>query len=154
MTFELFCMHYGCFILLAILIIGLYIALKNFIRNNYDKVGSESIDKFKQLHEQFDEISKEIRMESKGNDAVLQSQITPIAKQVDSLRAGLAAIQGREFENYCRMLLEDSHIITIDELEIADSDYDICVSLGNNRLEDELFQRVQEKAKILINENE
>lgn len=61
------------------------------------------------------------------------------------LKGGILSIQGRGFKHDCRKLLEDGHIITLNEFEALGAEHNIYKSLGGNSHGDALFDLVKVK---------
>jgi hypothetical protein len=61
------------------------------------------------------------------------------------LKGGILSIQGRGFKDDCRKLLEDGHVITLNEFEALDAEHNIYKSLGGNSHGDALFDLVKVK---------
>lgn len=106
----------------------------------------------KEIDEKYDDVTATVqealargREESKFDDAQLQNQITVVSGELNALKAGLLSIQGKEFRDNCRKLLEPEHIITIDEWEELDADHEAYNGLGGNHKGDNLFDLVKKK---------
>lgn len=82
---------------------------------------------------------KEVGLESKKGDAVLQDQIT-------ILKGGILSIQRKNFKQECKELLREGHEITLEEFQAIDEDHEIYHSLGGNHDGDTLFEMVKRKA--------
>ncbi len=85
----------------------------------------------------------EVSRESRKGDARLQQQI-------DVMTSGILSIQGKNFRQECRDLLNEEHEITLDEFEAIQQEYDTYKALGGNSNGDTLFDMVKKKATYNI----
>lgn len=67
--------------------------------------------------------------------------------EIDAIKGGMLSVQGRAFKAECRRLLEDSHIITLNEYESLLQEHITYNNLGGNHEGDGLFSMVQAKYK-------
>lgn len=114
-------------------------ALKRSQEEYHDKIKKDIIDKNQEMIHNMIEKSVE-------DDARLQNEINAVTQDLALLKSGVLQIQGKDFKNQCRHLLEDSHTITLDEWEEIDSAHQVYNSLGGNHKGDELFELVKKKA--------
>lgn len=130
---------------------GLLVAIGGFFIRRYIKLSTnernQRLDKLKEdiekeNNKRFDEIEKQSKKEDEK-----------IMKQVDALRAGVLSIQGREFKKECERLLEDGHVITIDEWEEIDADHEAYNGLKGNHRGDHLYELVKKKAENNLTKN-
>lgn len=68
-------------------------------------------------------------------------------EEIDVIKDGMLSIEGRAFKNDCRRLLEETHIITLDEYEALVAEHMVYNSLGGNHEGDALFSMVEIKYK-------
>ena len=88
---------------------------------------------------------KEVRVESQAADSRIEKTIMRLTEGQENMTAGLLSIQGRQFKDMCISLLEPGHIITFDEYELFEIEYDTYKRLGGNHHGDALHDRVVEK---------
>lgn len=107
-------------------------------------------------------ISK-VENESREEDIQIHAELDDIHDDVDSLKvaidinkSGVLSMQGKQFRDYCNYLLDDGHIISVDEYEQFEADYEVYKGLGGNHKGDALHDRVIDKVKVqmqAINKN-
>lgn len=64
---------------------------------------------------------------------------------MEVVTSGILSIQGIHFRSSCRLLLDPSHVITIDEFEQITHDHETYNKLGGNHIGDALFKQVEIK---------
>lgn len=105
----------------------------------------------KREQEQFyNQIKNEIEkscQSSAAGDEQLQKQIDESHIRMEALRMGILSIQGKNFCADCQRLLEDGHVITLDEFQSIDQDHEAYNALGGNHNGDHLFELVKRKAE-------
>lgn len=106
--------------------------------------------KHNELSQQVAKQLEEERVRSRADDSVLQDQINKVSLEVSALKAGMLSVQGKEFKNECRRLLNGNHIITLDEWEELCSDHEAYNGLGGNHRGDELFELVRKKMEAYL----
>ena len=123
-------------------------------KNMIDSLVKEHDEINRRADERCNEITSKVkeamvagREESKQDDAVLQGQITQIANELDALLAGMLSMQGKEFREECKKLLDEDHEITLDEWEEIDADHEAYNGLGGNHRGDYFFELVKKKAE-------
>ena len=70
----------------------------------------------------------------------------------ENLTVGILSIQGKQYRDQCRTLLDPLHEITIDEYEQEEEDYTAYKGLGGNHKGDTLHAAVVAKYKAQIQE--
>lgn len=83
----------------------------------------------------------------KREDEKINQKIEHINESVDILKGGVLSLQGRGFQQACRDLLDDRHVITLAEYEDIVDEHKVYNSLGGNHRGDALFAAVEEKYK-------
>lgn len=68
-----------------------------------------------------------------------------IHAEINSIKAGVLSIEGRAFKNECRKLLQEDHIITLDEYQNIVYEHGVYNDLGGNHEGDLLFSAVKAK---------
>lgn len=68
-----------------------------------------------------------------------------IHKEIDIIKDGMLSVEGRAFRNECRRLLEEGHVITLNEYEAILAEHVTYNNLGGNHEGDGLFSMVQVK---------
>lgn len=94
-----------------------------------------------QLLDDFYAREKALKVE---DDKIYQS-VDNLRGDMNILKGGILSLQGRGFKHDCRALLEDGHIITLNEFEALDTEHNIYKSLGGNSHGDALFDLVKVK---------
>lgn len=127
--------NYWLTFLLSIISTGLVLVCKKI----WSLYQNEKKQKFSQEHNdivlELKTAIKESMMQSEKDDVFLQDQI-------DSLKRGILSIQGHNFKEYCRELLEEEKEITLKELEVCQEEHDVYNYLGGNHTGDLLFDLV------------
>ena len=81
----------------------------------------------------------------KEEDNKIYQSVDNLRGDMNVLKGGILSIQGRGFKHDCRQLLEDGHVITLNEFEALDAEHNIYKSLGGNSHGDALFDLVKIK---------
>ena len=82
---------------------------------------------------------------SENADKKIYTDIESISNKLADVTRGILSIQGRQFLHTCHKLLEQDHIITVDEYEAFNSDYDAYKALGGNHRGDIMYKSVVAK---------
>lgn len=82
---------------------------------------------------------------SKCADAKVAAQMDGIQKDLNILTEGMLSIQGKQFKDECRSLLQEDHVITLQEYEDITSEHKIYNGLHGNHEGDSLFSLVKIK---------
>ena len=122
----------------------------NSLSNKYNELEHEVEDQYTEITTEVSEAMVAGRDESKADDEVLQNQISNLSNEMRSLKKGLLSIQGKEFRDNCRKLLDDGHEITLDEWEEIDADHEAYNGLGGNHKGDQLYGLVKKKAEKIL----
>lgn len=134
---------------LTILCTRLYYLWKKERRAQRREVEGRIISAVQTLIEDNDkEIMKIIREEEKASakaDEQLEVQMTQIQKDLSVLTEGMLSIQGRQFKEDCRQLLEEDHVISLEEYENISHEHDVYNQLRGNHEGDNLFGLVKVK---------
>ena len=83
----------------------------------------------------------------------LHVELDDIHDDVGHLNSGILSIQGRQFREYCGRLLEPGHIITVEEYEEFEVEYETYKELGGNHRGDAMHDRVVDKVKAQMKAN-
>lgn len=78
-------------------------------------------------------------------DKEIMQRMRDIESKMEVVTSGILSIQGNHFRNNCRLLLDPSHFITIDEFEQITHDHETYNKLGGNHIGDALFKQVEIK---------
>ena len=125
---------------LTILSGGLVFLCKKFW-SMYKAERSNNIDEtHKQMLEEMEETV------TKAVDVIHQENVEQ-QKEIIAIKRGLLDVQGEAFKNFCHILLQPDHVITIEEYEEATVKHDAYNGLGGNHDGDNLYSMVVEKAK-------
>lgn len=84
------------------------------------------------------EVVKESDEKSMEEDRVIHHEI-------DIIKDGMLSVEGRAFRNECKRLLEDDHIITLNEYLAVVNEHGVYNNLGGNHEGDLLFSAVKAK---------
>lgn len=126
-------------VLLGLIVTILSFACKKFY-NLYQSEKQLLIEKEqKKLEKNLHETANKVNKESQQGDIELQ-------KQIDIIITGILNIQGKNFKQTCRELLQENKEITLAEFEAIQEDHNVYKSLGGNHDGDTLFDMVLKKA--------
>lgn len=103
-------------------------------------VGLMRADFKRQADDAFEQIKTEIL--THHNEDMCQ-----LAQSTEAIKDGVLSIQGKEFKQECRDLLQPDHEITIEEYEQFEKDHDAYNSLGGNHEGDHLYELVKKKVE-------
>jgi len=81
----------------------------------------------------------------KESDERQEREDTKIHNEIDIIKEGMLSVQGRTFKAECRKLLQDDHIITLNEYETIMAEHLTYNKLGGNHEGDGLFSLVEAK---------
>lgn len=87
-------------------------------------------------------------VEEDRNDRIKADE--KIEHSINVMQNGVLSMQGRNFKNDCKKLLETGHNITLQEYETLLQDHTIYNKLGGNHEGDALFSMVEAKYKNTI----
>ena len=90
-------------------------------------------------------IIQEEEDKTKIADAAIQEQIVAIQNNLTTLTGGMLSIQGRQFKEECRVLLQEDHNITLAEFEHITNEHQIYNELHGNHEGDNLYNLVEIK---------
>lgn len=90
-------------------------------------------------------IIQEEEDKTKIADAAIQEQIVAIQNNLTTLTGGMLSIQGRQFKEECRGLLQEDHNITLAEFEHITNEHRIYNELHGNHEGDNLYNLVEIK---------
>lgn len=122
---------------------------KRFMALHKAKIEADRVKRYGELENKIvQKIEKEINkesLESRQADERMEKEISQLADNVNGLTIGVLSIQGREFRHQCRALLKEDHVISIDEYEQFEEDYEAYKALKGNHKGDALHDSVVEK---------
>lgn len=135
-------------------VFGLIATGLGFVAKHYYKLHKTS--KEQEIKESHEALKKELlvtfteRLEEETNrsneeDKKIETKIETLSQTMDNLTTGILSIQGKQFRDFCLMLLEPNHIITTQEYEQFEEDYDAYKALRGNHRGDALHDRVVDK---------
>lgn len=96
------------------------------------------------------EVDSKINLQNekmKQADGKILEEIHHIQKKVETISAGVLSVQGQNFRQSCKRLLEPNHVITVEEFEQITQDHKVYNSLNGNHTGDILYHQVEEKFK-------
>ena len=117
------------------------------IEAKMDAQKTEMKEQMENCHNNLVEVVKEYDEKSMRADEHMQ-------REIDVMKDGLLSIDGRAFKADCRRLLEDQHIITLDEYEALVIEHKVYNNLGGNHEGDALFSMVEAKYKNSLHNEE
>ena len=82
---------------------------------------------------------------TEAEDEAIRTQIAGIRNNLTTLTEGILSIQGRQFKEECRALLENDHEITLKEFEHITNEHRIYNALHGNHDGDDLYNLVEIK---------
>ena len=122
---------------------------KHVIKLEKESISSAKAKQSKELREEIlheiEEKIEEVKNYSNDSDEKIWHEVEGIKEGVDNLTAGMLSLQGREFKDFCRQLLQPEHEITVYEYEDFESEYNTYKLLKGNHKGDTLHDRVVEK---------
>lgn len=96
-----------------------------------------------------DECHKELELlksEITQNIADLRTENQMQNEKTQIICDGVLNIYANQFKSYCRLLLQENYIITLDEFENCQNEYEMYKKMGGNGKGDVLYKLVLEKA--------
>lgn len=97
------------------------------------------------MKEQMNECYNNLLDVVKASEAKSLAEDEHIHEEIDSIKNGVLAIEGRAFKEDCRKLLEPGHIITLAEYEALQAEHEVYNGLGGNHEGDGLFSMAEAK---------
>ena len=88
-----------------------------------------------------------VEIQSKDEDIKLHEELDHVHSDLNTINSGILSIQGKQFKDFCRELLEKGHYITVDEYEEFEAEYEVYKGLGGNHRGDALHDRVVDKVQ-------
>ena len=111
----------------------------------HEKIIKELKSKISDEHKTTASLLQTERDLSKQENDSLKQEIYNINGKIDVVSGGVLSIQGKQFKDDCRKLLNPDHEITLDEFEEIESDHETYNKMGGNHTGDKLFQMVEQK---------
>ena len=93
------------------------------------------------VNERIDEVAQQ----SSEEDIHIHEELNGLHTEIDLVETGILSIQGKQFIDQCKVLLENNHVITVDEYEFFETEYAVYKQLGGNHTGDTLHARVVDK---------
>lgn len=115
------------------------------IITNFDEKISEVKDTSNQKESKIHQEIEKIREDMSIKDNQLSADLNNMQSEINSIENGILSIQGKQFRDFCKNLLQKGHIITVDEYEDFETEYEVYKGLGGNHKGDALHDRVVEK---------
>ena len=88
---------------------------------------------------------EDILNEAQKDNKKLDVRINAVEEQLNHFLGALLSLQGSLFREFCEELLEPGRVITVDEFEQFENDYQVYKSLGGNHRGDTLHDSVVRK---------
>lgn len=82
---------------------------------------------------------------STSEDKVLHSQLDNLDAKVDNMSKAILSMQGKQFRETCKELLQDNYVISTEEYLECIKDHDAYNGIGGNHQGDLLFKAVCKK---------
>lgn len=140
--------------LLGLIVAGGGFFIRRYIKmlKNEQKLKQEELatELKESIKKETDEVIEKVNSQSQQEDETLQLQIDTIKSEMGIFKAGILSMQGKQFRDECDRLLEDGHVITLEEWEQLFSDHEVYNSLGGNHNGDMKFKLVEEKFKSAL----
>ena len=95
--------------------------------------------------ETFDVKLKEVDDRSTEADQKMNAEIEELHGDMDNLQIGVLSLQGKQFKEFCRELLQPERTITVDDFELFNEEYTAYKALGGNHKGDTLADAVRHK---------
>lgn len=134
-----FIIKYWVQTLLGVVVGALSFACKRIYKLYQSEKNRQKTKEQEEFRDELKDVIREVGRESLLGDQKLQKQINVITN-------GVLSIQGKNFKQECRELLQDGREITLAEFESIQEEYDTYKSLGGNHDGDILFNMVLQKA--------
>lgn len=99
----------------------------------------------KQDHSDLEEKINQRTLESLDRYEKTCKQIEQTNENLSVLKQGMLSVQGKEFKEGCRALLDNNHDITLSEFEDISVEHNVYKHLGGNHDGDALFDLVKAK---------
>lgn len=112
---------------------------KNDRATRMEKRENEFFDRITNI---IDENQKAMKLASEEADTQIKREIGEVIDELGILRDGVLSVQGRQFKTECRQLLQEGHVITLQEYELTCEEHRIYHTLGGNHDGDKLFELV------------
>ena len=110
----------------------------NAIDQKFDQQRDEMKQQMSECYNNLIEVVKASEEKSMEEDKIIHHEI-------DIIKEGMLSVEGRAFRAECRRLLNDDHIITLNEYEAILAEHSTYNKLGGNHEGDGLFSMVQAK---------
>lgn len=120
---------------------------------HYIKIQKEALDKKWQEKEKnmcgkiictFEEEIQQVKSHSEAEDNKIHQELDHLRSEINTIESGVLSIQGKQFRELCEEFLQKS-IISIEEYEDFEAEYEVYRSLGGNHKGDALHERVVKK---------
>jgi len=135
--------------LLGIIAAGIAFGAKHYVKLQkkswQDKWDSREASIKTDIMDKFDQKIQAQVEASDEADKKIKNDIETLTTALSNVTRGILSIQGRQFLHTCHHLLEQDHVITIDEYEAFNDDYDAYKALGGNHRGDVLYKSVVAK---------
>ena len=89
--------------------------------------------------------------ESAKADVEIKADLEIVHNSMENLTKGVLSLQGKEFKEECRRLLDPEHEISVEEYEALVDDHQTYNGLGGNHRGDALFKSVMKKWNHQLN---
>ena len=108
------------------------------IDKKFEKQNEHMTNQMKECYDNLTNVVKDLEERSIEEDKRIHHEI-------DIIKDGMLSVEGRAFRNECRRLLEEGHVITLNEYEAILAEHVTYNNLGGNHEGDGLFSMVQVK---------
>ena len=108
------------------------------IDKKFEKQNEHMTNQMKECYDNLTNVVKDLEERSIEEDQRIHHEI-------DIIKDGMLSVEGRAFRNECRRLLEEGHVITLNEYEAILAEHVTYNNLGGNHEGDGLFSMVKVK---------
>lgn len=100
--------------------------------------------------EEFDNKLNDFYKKTQQDNKIADKRIDNVEEIILVLKKGLLSMQGHQFREKCKQLLDEEHELTLNEWTELIADHDAYKALGGNHEGDELFGLVKIKASKFL----
>ena len=111
------------------------------MKNINEKFKEQNTGMQERMRECYNELIKVVQ----ESDEKSMEEDKVIHHEIDIIKDGMLSVEGRAFRNECKRLLEDDHIITLNEYLAVVNEHGVYNNLGGNHEGDLLFSAVKAK---------
>ena len=155
---EAFLAQYWLEFVLGLIAMGLTFGIKSHFKWTIEKRREENQQLIEEIagriKSEILEEGKKFQTTSEEADFDMKEEISMLAQDFNLLKKGILSIQGRQFKEMCRKLLDPEHELTLDEYRQCSNEHEVYNHLGGNHDGDRLFSLIEKKAEHLFSGDE